>query len=658
MTIPRFEPHPPLAQNARSIGRIGTPWLLLAMLGVGCGGPAQQTASPATPAADEDEAVVVVGGAPSEPQLPPPPNVRVNQVGYLPRLPKHAVLLTPAKDPQKWELVNESGQVLATGQTKPFGDDADSGDHVHQIDFSAHQQPGKNLELRVGSDESYPFDIADDIYQTLKYDALWYFYHNRSGIEIALPYAGKQEWTRPAGHLSDKSVPCAKDAGCTYSLDVSGGWYDAGDHGKYVVNGGISVWTMQNQYERMQHLAPAALADFDDGKLRIPESSNQRNDLLDEARWEVEWLIKMQVPEGNDKAGMAHHKMHDVQWSGIGFRPPTDAAAAKTERFLRPVSTAATLNVAAAAAQAARLWKKLDPEFSKKCLNAAERAWKAAEKFPSIFAPASDKVGGGPYDDTNVDDEFYWAAAELFITTSKPEYKKFIKASPHYLKLPQTSGKDGGGVPSAMTWQLVSGLGTLSLAIVPNQLERADVEQAKKAITATADRYLALIDEQGYRTPMATEGGKYPWGSNSFVANNMVIMGLSHDFTQDAKYLAGVLDGMNYLLGVNAMGQSYVTGYGQRALQNPHHRFWAFQKSDVFPKPPPGCLSGGPNSSIQDPVAQTKLQGCKPQKCFIDHIDSWSTNEITINWNTPLAWTAAFLDEKAKGAAAPPTKKQ
>ena len=657
MTMRRFEILRTPRQSPQALRRPPTAWLSLAILALGCAAAGQQSA-PAAPADDDEEGVVVVGGAPPEPQLPPPPNVRVNQVGYLPQLSKYAVLVTPAETPQQWELVDSSATVLASGQTKPIGEDADSGDPVHQIDFSAHQQPGKGLKLRVGSDESYPFDIAENSYRQLKYDALWYFYHNRSGIEIVMPYAGKEEWTRPAGHLSDKSVPCAKDAGCSYSLDVSGGWYDAGDHGKYVVNGGISAWTMQNQYERMLHRSPAALADFHDGKLRIPENANQRNDLLDESRWEVEWMIKMQVPEGNEKAGLAHHKMHDAKWSGIGFKPPTDAAAAKTERFLRPVSTAATLNLAAAAAQAARLWKKVDPEFSRKCLTAAERAWKAAEKFPEIFAPESDKVGGGPYDDTNVDDEFYWAAAELFITTNKPSYKKSLQASPHYLKLPQSSGKDGGGVPSAMTWQMVSGLGTISLALVPNKLEKTAAKQAQQSIVATANTYLALIDKQGYRTPMTTEGGKYPWGSNSFVANNMIVLALAHDVTQDAKYLTGVLDGMNYLLGVNAMGQSYVTGYGERALQNPHHRFWAFQKSNVFPKPPPGCLSGGPNSSIQDPVAQTRLQGCKPQKCFIDHIDSWSTNEITINWNAPLSWVTAFLDEKAKEAATTRTKKQ
>jgi endoglucanase len=123
------------------------------------------------------------------------------------------------------------------------GTDSLAGDTVQIADFSSFDQEGRGFALVVGSDRSYPFDISPTIYHKLKYDALTFYYQNRSGIEIAMPYAGGPQWARPAGHLSDKSVPCAPGSGCSYRLDVSGGWYDAGDHGKYVVNGGISVWT-------------------------------------------------------------------------------------------------------------------------------------------------------------------------------------------------------------------------------------------------------------------------------------------------------------------------------------------------------------------------------------------------------------------------------
>src|SRR5690606_39597153 len=67
------------------------------------------------------------------------------------------------------------------------------------------------------------------------------------------------------------------------------------------------------------------LTDFADGKLKIPENSNQKNDLLDEARWQVEWMLKMQVPAGQKMAGMVHHKMHDKEWTALGMKPPTQA---------------------------------------------------------------------------------------------------------------------------------------------------------------------------------------------------------------------------------------------------------------------------------------------------------------------------------------------
>jgi endoglucanase len=159
---------------------------------------------------------------------------------------------------------------------------------------------------------------------------------------------------------------------------------------------------------------------------------------------------------------------------------------------------------------------------------------------------------------------------------------------------------------------------------------------------------MGCIDKTAYRVPFESAGGRYPWGSNSFIVNNGVIFGLAYDFTKKEAFLKAAVDSLDYLLGRNPMAKSYITGYGARPLQNPHHRFWAHQESSQFPPPPPGILSGGPNSGIEDPYAQAAgLGGCAPQKCFVDHIQSWSTNEIAINWNAPLVWLAGFVDEKA-----------
>lgn len=570
------------------------------------------------------------------------PSVRVNQVGYLPGLSKIATIVTPATEPLAWQLKNSTGAVVTTGQTTLHGADSASGDHLHQADFSAYTTPGSGYTLAIGDDSSHPFAIDAAIYSQLKYDALAYFYHNRSGIPIEMPYAGGAQWTRPAGHVSDQQVACAPNTGCSYTLDVSGGWYDAGDHGKYVVNGGIAVWTLLNQYERALYLGSSA-GDFADGTLSIPEQQNGTPDILDEARWQIEFLLKMQVPEGQPRAGMVHHKIHDEAWTGLPLAPHEDPMT----RYLRPPSTAATLNLAATAAQCARIWHKIDRAFAQTCLRAAERAWSAAQANPAIYAPASDGNGGGAYNDNNVTDEFYWAASELYITTENNSYRKFVTESPYYQSLPTTFGQHQ---EPSMTWGTTQALGTISLAVVPNKLPARQINKARSNIIAAADSYAAIVQQQGYRLPFqAGADGKYPWGSNSFVLNNMIVLALAYDFTREPAYLSAVSEGMNYLLGRNPMDQSYISGYGTRPLQNPHHRFWAHQLSSRYPTAYPGAVSGGPNSSLQDPYAQSiGLPGCAPQKCFVDHIESWSTNEITINWNAPLAWVSAFLDEQAR----------
>jgi endoglucanase len=575
-------------------------------------------------------------------------SVRLNQVGYLPAFPKRATIVDSSTTPLSWQLKDSTGKVVAAGQTTIYGSDAASRDYVHIADFTSYRKPGGGYILYVGTAVSHPFSIGRAVLSKLKYDALAYFYHNRSGIAIALPYAGSAQWARPAGHAGvspnqgDTDVPCAPNTGCSYRLDVRGGWYDAGDQGKYVVNGGIAVWTLLNQYERAKYFG--ALKPFVDGKLSIPENANRVPDLLDEARWEVEFLLRMQVPGNQSKSGMAHLKVHDANWTGLPMRPDLDPQP----RQLRPPSTSATLNLAAVAAQSARIWKEIDRGFSAQCLSAAEKAWAAAVNNPAVYASFTDGTGGGAYADRDVTDEFYWAAAELFVTTGKSIYQDFLFKSPHHKHLRTAlPGSIDGGAGTSMTWNTVEALGAISLAVVPNSLPKTEVADIRKNIEAAADAYVGIANKQGYGVPFLHTSG-YPWGSNSFILNNGIILALAYEFAKNPAYLNGAAEALNYVLGRNAMDQSYVSGYGSNPLQNPHHRFWARQKDANFPPPYPGAVSGGPNSALQDPVASSRLKGCAPQKCFVDDIESYATNEVAINWNAPLAWLSAFLDEKAQ----------
>ncbi|MBG6103548.1 endoglucanase [Micromonospora vinacea] len=589
------------------------------------------------------------GGEPPEPYEPDTgPRVRVNQVGYLPGGPKNATVVTEATEPLPWQLRSAAGAVVASGSTTARGVDAASGQNVQSVDFSSYRTPGTGLTLTVDGETSHPFDISGALYDQLRSDSLQFFYAQRSGIAIDGDLIG-DEYARPAGHLGvapnqgDTNVPCQPGV-CDYSLDVRGGWYDAGDHGKYVVNGGIATYQLLNTFERTRTAATAnGGAELADGTLRVPERDNGVPDILDEARWELEFLLRMQVPAGKPLAGMVHHKIHDQNWTGLPLAPQDDPQP----RELHPPSTAATLNLAATAAQCARLFAPYDAAFATRCGTAAKTAYAAAKAHPAVYASPTDGTGGGAYDDSNVTDEFYWAAAELYLTTGAQNYLADLTASPHHT----------GNVFDArgFGWQSVAALGRLDLATVPNGLPAADLARVRASVTAAADTYLAELRRQAYGLPMPGDANSYFWGGNSNVINNAVVLATAFDLTRNPVYRDGAVQAMDYVLGRNALNISYVTGWGEHAAQNQHSRIFGHQLDPNLPRPPAGSLAGGPNAALQDPFVAQLLAGCEPMFCYVDDINSYSTNEVAINWNSALAWISSFLADQGDAGAVPAT---
>ncbi|WP_166659589.1 glycoside hydrolase family 9 protein [Glycomyces sp. NRRL B-16210] len=564
------------------------------------------------------------------------PRVRVNQVGYVLDAPKRATLVTESEEAVAWELHDADGALVAEGETVPHGPESTSGESVHVIDFSGVDTAGEGFTLTADEETSYPFAIGGtEAYADLAVDALSFYYPQRSGIaieeEIAPGYGREAGHLDVAPNLGDGAVTCYGGA-CDYTLDVRGGWYDAGDHGKYVVNGGISVAQLLSIYERALHAPTGDAERLADGTLRIPEHGDGVPDVLDEARWELEFLLSMQVPAGQELAGMAHHKIHDENWTGLPLMPADDPE----ERFLEPPSTAATLNLAATAAQAARLFEPFDAEFAAQALEAAETAYAAALANPEVYA-IDRGAGGGPYGDDDVTDEFYWAATELFLTTGEQAYADDVLASEHH---EADVFSDGG-----FWWGSVAQLAKLDLALVPNELPGRDDVIAQ--VVAGADVYLAAQDASPWDLGYGADG--FEWGSTSVVLNQLVVVGAAFDLTGDTSYRDGVFSGLDYILGRNALGNSYVTGYGSHYSKNQHSRWYANQLDPSLPNPPAGTLSGGPNSDTfsWDPVAQRWLTGCAPQACYIDDIGSWATNELTINWNASLSQVASFAADQS-----------
>ena len=579
--------------------------------------------------------------------------LRFNQTGFEATGAKRAVLVSDATAPMDWTLVDAQGATVATGKTQPYGRDPSSGERVQLIDFSRFDKAGDGYRLRVGDSQSRPLAIGADPYRKLQYDALAFFYHQRAGVPIEARYAG-ENWARPAGH-SHEIVSCfagsdedgLKWPGCGYSLDVTGGWYDAGDQGKYVVNGGIALWTLMNLYERQK--IEGVTSPFTEGKVDIPTAGNGVDDLLDHARYEMEFLLAMQVPDGErvtvavgrtrrgkkprlvsiDAGGMAHHKVADLNWTPLPTPPHLD----RETRALYPPSTGATLNLAATAAQCARLWRGIDDVFAGRCLAAAEHAWAGAKRNPEVYFVGL-LTGSGGYGDRDVSDEFYWAAAELYAATGKADYAEAVRTSLWFTH-----------DVSEASWAGTAALGTITLALVPNGLAKEDVTRLRASIATAADRFLADEPRTGYAIPYAP--AQWPWGSTSSLLNRAMLLAYAADWMGKQRYRDGVIDAMDFILGRNAVDRSFVSGYGARPIANPHHRFWAHSLDPKLPGPPPGVLSGGPNSgSFSDPVAAKMRGHCIGQACWADDIQAFTMNEVAINWNAPLVWVSAWLAEK------------
>ena len=592
--------------------------------------------------------------------------ILVNQHGFISNGPKRAVVRFDSPSGVMWRLRDNNDVIVMMGRSENFGADALSGHSVHHIDFSSFGTQGEGYRLQVGTTYSQPFSISDRPYEQLSKDSLSYFYLNRSAEPIIAAHApaATPPLTRAAGHVSE-TVTCYNGEdfnginwpSCGYANDVSGGWYDAGDYGKYTVSNGLTVWSMLNIAERRKQDSAKCAIVYQDGDMPIPENQNGINDLLDEAKRGIDQMLKMQITETTpvavalgeqpdtaslnltqiNAAGMVHHKVHSETWLPDLIRPADD----NITRYLYPPSTTATLHLAAVGAQCARHYEYVDPKFAQRCLEAAKTAYSAAKATPDAYA-YDNFDGGGGYADGWAGDEFAWAATELFLTTQDQTYFNDIQTyqGDYY----NTSGQ------SDMFWGDMQNFGMLALARASlkrqdQNFNRAEVN-ARRDVLSLADEYVSQTANTGYIIPRDVQ--ELYWGSNSAMLYRAMILAHAYEISADDKYYQGVVNVMDYLLGRNPLGQSYISGYGEKAMERPHHRFWANIRDASFPKPPPGALSGGPNNTAMvDPIAQELEGNCIGLTCWADHEDAYSLNEVSIIWNAALLWVSNWLDSQS-----------
>ncbi|WP_375418409.1 glycoside hydrolase family 9 protein [uncultured Hymenobacter sp.] len=565
----------------------------------------------------------LVSGAHSVPAQSPPAagTIRLNQVGFYPTAPKVAVVVGASAGPF---YLTAPGQATPTftGELGVGRYDSLAQQLLRPADFSACHTAGTFILSVPGVGVSAPFRIAPRVHEALAQAALKGFYYQRAATPLPPAYAGP--WSRPLGH-PDRDVlvhPSAASARRPAGTRLASprGWYDAGDYNKYVVNSGITLGTLLSLYEDF----PAYCAQFNAG---IPESRNAVPDVLDEALWNLRWLLTMQDPED----GGVYHKLTNADFDGMVM-----PAACATPRYVVQKSTAATLDFAAVMAQASRVLRRFDrplPGLADSCRRAATTAWRWARQNPARYyrqdalnQQFQPPIKTGAYGDEDLRDEVAWAATELYITTKEDQY---YQAS----QLLATA-------PALPAWDQVRGLGYYTLARFRQQLTpaaRPALPLLRQRLLGLADRLVAASAAHAYGTAMGA-ARDYNWGSNANAANQGIALVQAYRLTNDAKYLRAALTNLDYLLGRNATGYCFVTGSGTRAPQHPHHRL---SEADGVAAPVPGLLVGGPNPGRQDgclyPSALAPL-------AYTDTVCSYASNEVAINWNAPLVYLAAALE--------------
>ena len=551
--------------------------------------------------------------------------IRLNQVGFRPLQEKTATIDVCTADAAACSvsILSESGDTVWTGVASTTMLNSVSGKPRQWVDFSALTTPGTYTLHALG--QSAKLTITDRPYRYLTRQALRAFYHQRTAMPIEEPYA--EGYARAAGHPDDHVLvhpSAATDERPANTVIASpGGWYDAGDYNKYIVNSGYTMGVFLMAYEQQS-------AYYDTLSLNIPESSLPVPDMLAEAMYNIRWMLTMQ-----DTDGGVYHKLTNPEFESF-IRPDE----CQKPRYVVLKTTAAALDFAATMALAARVYAPFEhvyPGFVAEATAAALRAWDWALAHPAIYydqnamneqyTPA---VITGAYDDYDVQGEFYWAATELYLLTRDNQYRDAALAY----------------CPAAFTpatWGDVTELASIEWILHPQGVEEFAAEK-KAALLAYLKTYIDEAETISvHRSPYGNREEDFFWGCNSEGCCWRGVQCLyAYHLTGEEKYLVNAERCLNHILGQNATGYCYVTGFGVKPTKDPHHRLsYSHPKGTL-----PGFLAGGPNRMRQD--AETDgvryPKNVSADESYLDFQPSYASNEVTINWNVTLFALTAGLD--------------
>jgi endoglucanase len=549
------------------------------------------------------------------------PDIRLNQIGFYPGRPKTAIAVGAGAGP--FHIVSADKQdTLFSGTLSSASTWSFSGETVRTADFSLFNSTGHFYVLVPGLGYSHPFEINHQIHHAASKASIKSFYYQRASVPLASAYAGI--WARPEGH-PDTSVMVHNSAGsfcrdpATDKMNGSRGWYDAGDYNKYVVNAGITTYSLMALYEHYPNY-------FDTLYTNIPESGNNIPDILNEVLWEIRWLLTMQ----DTCDGGVYTKLTSPSFQYT--MPDLD----NQSRYVVQKSTPAALDLAALLAQASRIFSRYPvelPGLADSCLYTSLAAWKWARSHPNVAYVQSSldnpTIYTSAYPDNSFSDEFRWAAAELYTTTKLDSF--------------YTSAGGFSSFVSVPDWSNVNTLAYYTLSHYRKSLTpMADTATIKSRLVYCANQLLSATNASAYGVSMGEDPlYDFTWGSNGNASNHGMMFITAFDQTRDTTYLNAALGNLDYLLGKNATNYSFLTGFGE--ISPLHIRQMISEKDGVAP-PVPGFLAAGPQNKDNPEGCAYPANLTLPANKYLDDFCSYSTNEIGINWNASFAYLSGCIE--------------
>ena len=531
----------------------------------------------------------------------PVSSVKVNQIGYYPDSEKTAVFTYNSGD--TFDIVDVlSNEVVYTGIVFGAVENEDANEKNYIGDFSDFKTPGRYKIVSQILAESYEFVIEENAYQTLLNDALFALSTQRCGHVLNQEIFG--ELSHEACHTEEALTVSGKQ-----NLDVTGGWHDAGDYGRYVTPGVKAV----------SDLLISALL-YDDvltDQMGIMESGNGISDVLDEARVELEWLMKMQRETGSFYNSVISKN----------FAPLVAPEQDNQQLYIMKQENSATAAASAALALASYVYRSIDQNFANRCLQSAKRGYLYAKQYmgsQDIFNPEG--YNGGDYPNVSDVDETFYAAMSMYLATNDLSY----------LEDAQMISNSLSGNYTDFTYDSFAGYGA-AIYLLYGDENTQFYQNVREVFLNKVQELMDRSHNDGYF--MASTYG-YSWGASMYICSDAMLLLCGYELTKDEDILETVQNQLDYLIGKNALNMSFVTGYGSDYPKNAHNRLTIGKNAYLT-----GSLVSGVDRNRGSEILSVSISKEIPAaKRYLDHSESYTNNEVAIYFNSGLIFLVSALE--------------